>query len=263
MENYVVKQQSNAVAVHILAIIGLYYYWDPLYLLVFFLGHRLIMGLGDDIGMHRYFTHKSFKTTKFYEFMFLFFSWFTIQGSTVTWVLRHRYHHAYSDKENDPHISTHWAKTWFWVLDRSRDYSLSPVMVRDLMRSKMHMFMHNYYYLGYWTMIMCFALLFGVKFTLYFFILNGVIGFHTAGVINVLCHKFGYRTFDLDDNSTNLTWVNYIHMGAGLHHNHHAYPSSYTNKYKDNEFDPSAWLIKNVFATNVDELKDIRTHKKV
>lgn len=252
------KLQLNALTVHIIAIIGLYYYWDPIYLLVFFIGHRFIMGIGHDIGMHRYFSHRSFKTTKFYEYLFIFCAWFNIQGSTISWVVRHRYHHAYSDKDNDPHPAKDWFKTWFWVEEGKKDFKSSPVIVRDLMRNKFHMFMHNYYFIGYWTMICLFTLIFGFKFVLYFFIMNSVIGFHTAGLINVLCHKFGYRNFNTNDYSTNLTWVNLIHMGAGLHNNHHACPNSYTNKFKDNEFDPSAWLIKNIFSTNRHELKDIK-----
>lgn len=106
-------------------------------------------------------------------------------------------------------------------------------------------------------MILSLILITNFKFVLYFFILNSVMGFYTAGMINVLCHKFGYRNFNTDDNSRNLTWVNYIHFGVGLHNNHHAFPQSYTNKVKDFEFDPSAWLIKNIFATNAHELKEI------
>ena len=99
-----------------------------------------------------------------------------------------------------------------------------------------------------------FTLLFGFKFVLYFFLLTGVIGFHTAGFVNVLSHKFGYRNFDVNDTSTNLPWVNIITMGGGLHNNHHARPGSWTCKFREGEWDPSAWLIKHVFATNSSEL---------
>lgn len=252
---YHLKMQLNAVAVHVLAIAGLYFYWDPLFLLAFFIGHRFIMGIGHDIGLHRYFSHKSFKTKPVYEYLFLFCAWFNIQGSTISWVLRHRFHHAYSDKEGDPHPASETLRTWLWFGNPKIESKLSPMIVKDLLKSKLHMFMHNNYFLGYYVMLSAFTLLFGFKFVLYFFILNGVMGFHTAGLINVLCHKFGYRNFETTDTSKNLTWVNYIHMGAGLHNNHHAYPNSYTNKFKENEFDPSAWMIKNIFATNKSELK--------
>jgi len=250
------KLQWNGLAVHILAAIGLYYYWDPLFLIWFIIGHKLIMMIGDDIGLHRYFSHKTFKTTKFYENMFIFLTWFNIQGSTIDWVARHRIHHAHTDKEKDPHPSTKWFTTYIWV-DNYDKSKVSPFIIKDLLANKLHMFMHNYYFIGYWAMLLGFSLIFGFKFVLYFFVLNGVIGFHTAGWINVLCHKFGYRNFDTTDYSRNNNFVNMLHWGGGLHNNHHAFPKAYSNKVFNNDFDPSGWLIKTVFATNLSEIKTI------
>jgi stearoyl-CoA desaturase (delta-9 desaturase) len=250
--------QVNALAVHILAIAGLVYFWDPIWLLVFLIGNRLIMGIGHDIGMHRYFAHRSFKTYTWMEYVFIFFTWFSTHGNTLEWVARHRQHHSNSDLDGDPHPSRKWFATWFWFSTEDSKYTTyKPSMVKDLLRNPMHKFMRNHYFKMYWLFLATSLVVLGPKFTLYFFILNGVAGFHTAGLINVVMHKWGYRNFETTDLSRNNWVANILYPGCGWHNNHHARPSSYTYQFKSNEWDTSAWLIKNVIATNKSELRPI------
>ena len=251
---YGVKLQINALAIHVLAICGLIYYWDPLYLLLFLLGNKLIIGVGHDIGMHRYFAHRSFKTHRWVEWIFMSCIWYTSQGSTLGWIARHRLHHRYSDQPNDPHPSKDWLSTWLWIdTEAERNVKVTPSLVKDLIRKPEHIFMRNHYFKVYWGSLILFSLLLGPKFVVYFFLLNGVAGFHSAGIINVLCHKWGYRNFETNDYSKNLAWANILYVG--WHNNHHAKPNSWTMQYLPHEWDTGAWLIKHVFATNKHELK--------
>jgi sn-1 stearoyl-lipid 9-desaturase len=254
------RLQWNALAIHVVSAIGLYYYFDPIWLLVFLVGNRLIMGIGHDIGMHRYFAHRSFETYRWMEYVFLFFTWFSSQGSTLGWVARHRIHHPRSDLDGDPHPSRDAMTTWLWVdTEAERNVKIPPTLVKDLIRKREHVFMRNHYFKVYWSAIALSAILLGPKFTLYFFLLNGVAGFHTAGLINVLCHRFGYRNFETADRSRNNWLVNVLYPGCGWHNNHHAKPDSYTNKARPWEWDPSGWLIKHVLSTNPRALRDMST----
>ena len=71
-----------------------------------------------------------------------------------------------------------------------------------------------------------------------------VVTFHSAGLVNVFCHKWGYRHYDTPDHSTNNTWVNFLTLGSGLHNTHHAKPMSWDNRVKWWEIDLPAVIIK-------------------
>ena len=60
-------------------------------------------GLGVTVGFHRHFTHKSFKAVRPLKVALAITGSLAFQGSIVSWVADHRRHHAFSDKEGDPH----------------------------------------------------------------------------------------------------------------------------------------------------------------
>ena len=74
-----------------------------------------------------------------------------------------------------------------------------------------------------------------------------MITFHSAGAVNVLCHKWGYRLFNTPDGSTNNTWVNLITLGSGLHNTHHAEPKNWSNKKRWYDLDLPGSIIKYFF----------------
>jgi stearoyl-CoA desaturase (Delta-9 desaturase) len=49
---------------------------------------------------------------------------------------------------------------------------------------------------------------------------------HVTWSINSVCHFFGRRRFDVDDESRNVFWLAPFSMGEAWHHNHHAFPTS-------------------------------------
>src|SRR5580693_4557971 len=62
-----------------------------------------ISGLGVSVGLHRYFTHGSFKAVRGFKIALALAGSLAIEGPVITWVADHRRHHKYSDKEGDPH----------------------------------------------------------------------------------------------------------------------------------------------------------------
>ena len=60
-------------------------------------------GLGVTVGFHRYFTHRSFSTTRPVRAALAIIGSAAIEGPVISWVADHRKHHAFSDKEGDPH----------------------------------------------------------------------------------------------------------------------------------------------------------------
>jgi len=49
---------------------------------------------------------------------------------------------------------------------------------------------------------------------------------HVTWSINSVCHFFGRRRFDVEDESRNVFWLAPLSMGEAWHHNHHAFPTS-------------------------------------
>ena len=66
---------------------------------------------------------------------------------------------------------------------------------------------------------------------------------HITWSINSICHFFGRRRFDTDDESTNVFWLALPSLGEAWHHNHHAFPRSAFHGLRWYELDPSGWLI--------------------
>ena len=227
---------------HILAIIGIYYSSIEWYPFILF-GFILFGKLGSEIGNHRYVAHRSFKTGPIRHFILSTFGMFNCYGSTMSWVVAHRHHHTYSDKEQDPHSPhiIHWTKVWltFWnpIKINMRDYI-------DLMRDSIYKLGHQYYFL---IIGLTFMLLFLIDWRLpiFFISIPAVITLHGASLVNVVCHKWGYVNYDTNDQSKNNTLVNDITLGSGLHNNHHNDPGNYDENVTGTERDYCGWFIKN------------------
>ena len=63
----------------------------------------VVSGLGVTVGYHRCFTHRAFKAKRPLRIALAVAGSLAIEGSPVQWVANHRRHHAFSDREGDPH----------------------------------------------------------------------------------------------------------------------------------------------------------------
>jgi sn-1 stearoyl-lipid 9-desaturase len=225
---------------HIAVAVGLFvadYHW----LILSLVGWILINRVGGEIGLHRYFSHGSFKTSKWKEKLLFILATFNCVGSPMMWVGIHRKHHVTSDTEKDPHGSQSILRVWstFW-----KPFTIEPKYLVNMMRSPTHKFFHKYYFT---ILVLTYVLLGLIAWQLPVFLISmsSLITIHSAGLVNSMCHRYGYRNFKTKDLSTNNTIINILTLGSGLHNNHHADPMNYSNKVKKYEFDFPAWIIKN------------------
>lgn len=227
---------------HIAFAVGLIYA-DFSWLLLSVVGWIFINRIGGEIALHRYFTHKSFKTTKRKELVLFVLSIFNCVGSPMMWVGIHRKHHAKSDTDDDPHGNQSILKIWstFW-----KPYHIETRYLVDIMKDPVHRFFHKHYFK---ILISTYVLLGLIAWEIPVFLISAssLITLHSAGLVNTICHKYGYRNFNTKDKSTNNTFVNLITLGSGLHNNHHADPMNYSNKVKSNEYDFPGWIIEKFF----------------
>ncbi len=223
---------------HLAAIYGLFY--GNLWMLLFtIIGFQMIK-LGGEIGLHRYFCHKSFKTTKPKHYMLMLFAMLNCFGPPLAWVGVHRKHHAFSDTPLDPHGCQPAWRIWFTFW---KPFNIEVKYVKDLMKDKDQVFVFNYYFL---MIFLIWGSLFLINWQLPIFLISipSLMSFHLAGLVNTVCHTSGDHDYDTKDHSFNNRWVNMITMGSGLHNTHHADPSGWDNRRKPGDIDFYAWMIE-------------------
>ena len=236
--------RSLQVLTNILAIYGIWYTFnnDVSYYVILSIFLYYFLGLlGINIGFHRYLSHNSFKTNKFFHYLMTFSGTLTAMGSPIGWVSVHRQHHRCSDREGDPHspLLLGTFKTWFgfWGNFKIRE------MCRDLRRDPIQKFIHNYYGTIHLTYIGI-LLLINPLLVLYAYAIPAALIFHSAGIFDVIAHKHGYISHETNDNSRNSWLSNLVSLGEGWHNNHHASPLSWSTQEKWWELDPAGWIIK-------------------
>ena len=209
-------------------------------------------GLGITLCYHRLITHRSFATFRPLKHLLCMIGCTNLLDGPMTWAGVHRIHHANAEEEHDPHttfVGFWWAHfEWFFFRPPQRPYDYC----RDLARDRGIALIERLYYLfpsalaitlfaggyalGAWPTALSWLLWGGVVRT--------VLVFHSAGLVNSATHMWGYRNFDLDDNSRNLLWVAILTFGEGWHNNHHAQPRSAAHGMAPGELDLAYALIK-------------------
>ena len=228
-------------------------------------GLYVLTCLGVTLGYHRMFTHRAFEASRAFRAVIAVIGSMAVEGSVITWVADHRKHHAFTDREGDPH-SPHLSGPGFWgavkglwhahigwlfetvaTADRNR---FAPDLVKDrALRIIDRLF-------PLWVTIS-----FAIPFVLGWVIGGGPIAalsallwgglvrvfllHHVTWSINSICHFFGRKRFDVDDESRNVFWLAPLSMGEAWHHNHHAFPTSAFHglRWWERLTDPTGMLI--------------------
>src|SRR4051794_14744197 len=208
----------------------------------------LIAGFGVTVGFHRLLTHRAFQTHKPIEYGFAIAGMMSVQGPVVDWVADHRKHHAHADEEGDPH-SPHvqFDEGWMGALKglfhahmgwlfSEHGQAERRKYAKDLIEDKgMRRISRRFL----WWVVLGLAMGSLIGFVLGGFTLKAALtgllwgGFvriflqhHVTWSINSVCHFFGRRRFEVDDESTNVFWLALPSLGEAWHHNHHAFPRS-------------------------------------
>jgi stearoyl-CoA desaturase (delta-9 desaturase) len=212
-------------------------------------------------GYHRYFSHRSFKLNRFWQFGLAFLAQTSGQKGALWWAAHHRDHHLYSDRKEDLHSPVHEGFWWShlgWILsDEYNDYD--PKRIIDLARypelrwlDRFHLIPTVLYgaaifWLGGWP-----AFVWG-------FLVATVALYHGTFLINSLTHIWGSRRFPTPDESRNNFWLAILTMGEGWHNNHHFYMSSTRQGIRWWEIDMTYYLLKALSWVGI--ARDLRPFK--
>ena len=219
--------------------------------LLSFVYYKIVSLFGNQIAMHRYFSHKSFKTSKTKHTLLCFLSILIGQDSPVMYASGHRHHHVYSDKDKDLHspLNQSFFQLCFWSWQR-KEWFIEHKKVRlavDLLKDPLVAFIHNHYIL-IWALIIAVVGAISWKF-LVLFVLPCVAfnAIHMTLFRVYFVHvklPGSYRNFETQDYSWNNKFLQILDIGEGLHNNHHMYPNKYDQAVVKGEFDPAGWIVK-------------------
>lgn len=222
-------------------------------------GMYLVTGIGVEIGMHRFFSHQAFRAGPWVTAFFGITGSMAAQGPILFWAATHRCHHAFTDKDGDPHSPRRQGGglRGFWFAHVGWMFSIRPQNLRqyvpDLMRQRLVLRIHQTYMrwvlLGLLIPTLLGACIGGTaRDALGGLLWGGLLRIflvdQATWAINSFAHTFGHRPHVTRDTSRNLWWLALPSLGGGWHNNHHAQPAYAHTGRTWWQLDPAAWFIE-------------------
>jgi stearoyl-CoA desaturase (delta-9 desaturase) len=204
---------------------------------------------------HRYFSHRSYQTSRAFQFVMALLCTWTLQKGPAWWASHHRHHHQHSDQEDDIHSyflrGLYWSHVG-WILcpkyhktdqGKVKDLLAYPEL-RWLDRGVNHLWMPvafaaTLFWVGGWSMLVL------------GFFTSTVFLWHDTFLINSLAHKIGRRRYETSDQSRNSWILALATWGEGWHNNHHRYQGSVRQGFRWWEIDLTYYLLKLMSWTRV------------
>ena len=211
--------------------------------------HWFTASIGICLGYHRFLSHKSFKLVSPIRFVTLLAGALSGEGSPLAWTATHRLHHHRSDQAGDPHsplISAIWSHlTWMFIRrTKEEQETLYKKYTPDLLNDPMIQFFQKTFFLWFVASGIALYAIGGPAMLLWGLCVRMVMVYHGTWFVNSATHLWGYRNYDVRDESRNLWWVAFWAYGEGWHNNHHAHPHVALAGHRWWELDPTWWSIK-------------------
>lgn len=208
---------------------------------------------------HRYFSHKTFTTGRWTQFVFAVLGGTAAQRGPLWWAAHHRHHHRFSDKEDDVHSPSQHGLYWShmgWITSKG-NFRTRLENVPDLAQFSELRFLDRFDILI--PLILAFFLFAlgsilertlpglgtnGPQLLVWGFFLSTVILFHGTCTINSLAHTIGSQRYETRDQSRNSFFLALITLGEGWHNNHHHFPASTRQGFYWWEIDITYYLLR-------------------
>ncbi len=208
---------------------------------------------------HRYFSHKTYSTSRFGQFLLALWGGTTVQRGALWWAYHHRHHHQHSDDPEDahsPHVHGFWWSHIGWITSR-RNFPTDYSKVKDLAKYPELVWLNRFdtvvpflfaigmYFFG--VALEAYAPQLGTngpQMLVWGFFISTTALFHGTSCINSMAHLMGRRRFATTDDSRNSFILAIICLGEGWHNNHHRYQSSTRNGFYWWEIDITYYGLK-------------------
>lgn len=213
---------------------------------------------GVTAGYHRYFAHRTFKTSRPAQFALAWLATSSVQQGPLWWAGHHRHHHRFSDQPGDVHSVRRNGFWWAHVgwITSGQHAATRRELVRDLARYPELRFLDRWDALppvalavalvivGWWLgRAMPQLGTSGMQLLVWGFFVSTTLLYHGTFTINSLAHVFGRRRFATGDDSRNSALLALLTLGEGWHNNHHRYPTSERQGFYWWEIDPTHYVL--------------------
>ncbi|CAN5396002.1 acyl-CoA desaturase [soil metagenome] len=225
---------------------------------------------------HRYFSHRTYKTSRVTQFLFGVLGNSAVQRGPLWWAAHHRHHHRHSDDEHDVHSPHTHGLLWshmFWITSRT-NFITRMNEVKDLAKFPELKFLDrydvvvpvvlgflmfglgaglNYFFPGLGTS--------GSQMLIWGFFISTVVLFHGTCTINSLSHLMGNTRYETGDKSKNSLILALVTFGEGWHNNHHFYPATARQGFFWWEIDITYYVLRTMsFFGLIWDLKGVPDH---
>ena len=197
-------------------------------------------------GFHRYFSHRTFKTSRAFQFVLAVLATTSVQNGPLWWASHHRAHHKYSDTPADRHSAAQRGFFWShmgWILVR-RYKDTDWARVQDLSRYPELRWLNKYPLAPPLLLALMLGLLGGMWAVVWGFFVSTTLLWHGTWVVNSLAHRFGRQRYATGDQSRNSLLIALITLGEGWHNNHHHYQRSERQGFYWWEIDVTHYLLR-------------------
>lgn len=252
-------------------------------IVLFLLGYY-ITNISVGVGLHRLWSHNSFKTNAFVEFILAVISAGALQGPALSWASNHYRHHTFTDTEQDPHSPLKYENPvkgflWShfgWMLIGEGSYkSIDRVTMAKLGKNKILKWQLKYY----WQIatLMNTLVPLAIGYMIGGTLLSAYMGFLFIGFgrsiqqnatfcVNSLCHFVGSQKY-YQGTARDIWWMAIFILGENWHNFHHAFPSDYRNGPKWYQTDVHKWIIYLMslcgLAWDLQRTPDVRVQAKI
>ncbi|XP_075236854.1 acyl-CoA Delta-9 desaturase-like [Lycorma delicatula] len=200
----------------------------------------VITKIGITAGVHRYWTHRSYKAKLPLRVILMFFFTLAFEGKVYVWARDHRVHHKYQETDADPYNAGRgfWFAHMTWLLQSKHPEVLKKgqgIDVSDLKNDKLVMFQKKYY----WPIVYVICLFMPTFVPWYYWneslitawhvavCLRYILSYHGTWVVNSFAHMYGNRPYEVSIYARENGAVSFISLGEGWHNYHHTFPWDY------------------------------------
>ncbi len=223
----------------------------------------LVSGLGVTVGFHRHLTHGAFKAKRPLRAALAVAGSLAIEMPVNDWVAEHRRHHAFSDKEGDPHSPWRFGDNakaltkgflyahvgWLFGVERASKERYTPDLLADPATRRISAAFPGLVAAtlllpplvgGLWSMSWQGAA------TAFFWasLVRIALLHHVTWSVNSICHIWGEEDFQTRDRSRNVWWLAILSFGESWHNLHHADPTCARHGVLPGQIDISARVIQ-------------------
>lgn len=221
---------------------------------------------------HRYFSHRTFRTSRVVQFVFAVLGTMAVQRGPLWWAAHHRHHHAHADDSEDihsPHRSGFWWSHVGWFMNGA-NFRTRRELVPDLAKYPELRFLDRFDVL---IPVALAALLYfgggalaearpeletsGAQLLIWGFFVSTVVLYHVTFTVNSLAHVFGRRRYATSDRSRNNWLLALLTFGEGWHNNHHHFPGSARQGFYWWEIDLTYYVLRTLAACGL--IWDLKT----